>query len=124
MASNYAEQDVETLVINRLSQSTYDKLKLSGMVDDKQLYVIEDKTLNAHGKQVLSVADPVEEDHAATKRYADTKSAIEINGAHSDLSIRSMSEEEYAGLSELEQSLSNVLYVVSSDIENFYGARL
>ena len=98
MASNYAEQDVETLVINRLSQSTYDKLKLSGMVDDKQLYVIEDKTLNAHGKQVLSVADPVEEDHAATKRYADTKSVVEIDGVHSDLGLKHLSYDEFANL--------------------------
>ena len=124
MASNYADQDVDTLIVNRLSQSTYDKLKLQGLIDKNQLYVIEDKTLNAHGKQVLSVADPINADDAATKRYADTKSSIEINGTHSDLSIRGMSEEDYAKLSEQEQQLSNVLYVVSSEIENFYGARL
>ena len=56
--------------------------------------MIEDETLNAHGKQVLSVADPISEDDAATKRYVDGKvssiphkvSQLENDAGYSSLS--------------------------------------
>ena len=108
MASNYADQDVDTLIVNRLSQSKYDELKLSGLIDNNQLYVIEDETLNAHGKQVLSVADPISEDDAATKRYVDDKvSSIphKVSQLENDAEYSSLSDINEAKLA-LEQQLS------------------
>lgn len=108
MASNYADQDVDTLIVNRLSQSIYDDLKLSGLIDNNQLYVIEDETLNAHGKQVLSVADPISEDDAATKRYVDDKvSSIphKVSQLENDAGYSSLSDINEAKLA-LEQQLS------------------
>ena len=108
MASNYADQNVDTLIVNRLSESIYDDLKRSGLIDNNQLYVIEDETLNAHGKQVLSVADPISEDDAATKRYVDGKvSSIphKVSQLENDAGYSSLSDINEAKLA-LEQQLS------------------
>jgi hypothetical protein len=64
--------NVNSLIINKVSRRTYKDMYDSGTLNNSQLYVIKDATLDAVGSRVLNVADPELFTDAANMGYVTT----------------------------------------------------
>ena len=135
MSYTYSENKVD-LIINKVSRSIYKQLQENSEIDQNQIYVITDSTIDAANDKIINVADPVDETDASNKRYVDQQalsvlqealkngSSIYINGVKSDLSIRNFTEDEYHALTSEERAISNMLYVVEYENLNLYGEKI
>lgn len=64
--------NVNSLIINKVSRRTYKDMYDSGTLNNSQLYVIKDTTLDAVGSRVLNVADPELYTDAANMAYVNS----------------------------------------------------
>ena len=64
--------NVNSLIINKVSRRTYKDMYDSGTLNNSQLYVIKDATLDAVGSRVLNVATPELFTDAANMGYVNT----------------------------------------------------
>lgn len=64
--------NVNSLIINKVSRRTYKDMYDSGTLNNSQLYVIKDVTLDAVGSRVLNVATPELFTDAANMEYVNT----------------------------------------------------
>ena len=67
------EEKVIDLKINRLKRETYESMKSSGQINDDEIYLVKEDSVNAEGERVVNVKDPVDDTDAANKKYVDFK---------------------------------------------------
>lgn len=96
MATNYTDTSVNELIISKISQEQYLQLSSQGMLNENEIYLVENEILDAMGHAVVNVADPTELSDAANKHYVDSVSA--------SISASILSE-----ISSIQDSLSNFL---------------
>lgn len=71
--SQSLDKTIDTLVVNKLTQSEYDELKSNGRLNDEELYFVDSNVLDASGNTIPNVATPINATDAATKGYVDTQ---------------------------------------------------
>lgn len=60
------------LVINQLTEEQFLQLSSENKIDDNQLYLVNDSSIDANWKRILNAAEPVNDGDVATKHYVDT----------------------------------------------------
>ena len=69
----YTDKTLSSLVISKISQAKFDELKNAGLLNEDELYLVENETLDAMGNVVKNVGTPVQNTDAANKAYVDGK---------------------------------------------------
>lgn len=69
----YTDKTLRNLVISKISQAKFDELKNAGLLNEDELYIVENETLDAMGNVVKNVGTPVQNTDAANKAYVDGK---------------------------------------------------
>ena len=69
----YTDTTLSNLVISKISQAKFDELKTAGLLNEDELYLVENETLDAMGNVVKNVGTPVQNTDAANKAYVDGK---------------------------------------------------
>lgn len=110
------------LIINQLTEEQYFQLSVQGKIDDNQLYLVPDnreyyeKSQTSSNVELTRKFDELSLD-ITNKVYFDDISSSGYN----NLSIIKIPNEEYRKLVADGKCLSNVLYIISSEFEDFYG---
>ena len=110
------------LIINQLTEEQYFQLSVQGKIDDNQLYLVPDnseyyeKSQTSSNVELTRKFDELSLD-ITNKVYFDDISSSGYN----NLSIIKIPNEEYRQLVAKGKCLSNVLYIISSEFEDFYG---
>lgn len=77
----YTDTTLSNLVISKISQAKFDELKTAGLLNEDELYLVENETLDAMGNVVKNVGTPVQNTDAANKAYVDAAVAGAGGGA-------------------------------------------
>ena len=72
----YTDTTLSNLVISKISQAKFDELKNAGLLNEDELYIVENETLDAMGNVVKNVGTPVQNTDAANKAYVDGKTQV------------------------------------------------
>jgi len=59
------------LKINKVSREIYDYMRTSGLINENELYCVEDTFLDAHNNKIIYVGDPTISSDGANKNYVD-----------------------------------------------------
>lgn len=77
----YTDKTLSNLVISKISQAKFEELKTAGLLNEDELYLVENETLDAMGNVVKNVGTPVQNTDAANKAYVDAAVAGAGGGA-------------------------------------------
>lgn len=78
--SDYTFKDQKTnLIINKMSKQTYNDFVLSSMINDDELYFVEEDQIDGNSDRIINVGEPLYNSDAATKNYVDANTAVKLD---------------------------------------------
>ena len=121
-SSSYTENLVNKLIISKISKAKFEEMSSSGMLDENEIYLVEDEQLDAGNQTIQNVAAPSSSTDAANKGYVDeeinglsSSFETEINGLSSSISGKA----DTSALNDLASSVSSGFTDISNTIDGF-----
>ena len=71
----YTDTTLSNLIISKISQTKFNELREAGQLNENELYIVENETLDALSNVIKNVGTPVLSSDAANKAYVDGKTS-------------------------------------------------
>lgn len=109
---------VQNFVISKISRSKFDELSSSGMLNENELYLVEDPQIDAGNQPIVNVSTPSSSTDAANKGYVDGASSALATDI-STLSTAMSGKADSTYVNQMFSSLSGVATTTSNGLMSF-----